>query len=78
MQHVFRDESALVAGDRSQSKPPARRHVARRVDGRVRDALQVLVDLDAFCFGFDIARREIKPADIGRAASPVDNHVGVE
>src|SRR5207253_3292117 len=64
----------LVGGDGRQRRS-AGRGVTRSVDGRVRDALQVRVDLDAARLAVDTGAHEVEVFDLGHAAGAVHDQV---
>jgi hypothetical protein len=61
-QQVARDDVSLHRGDWRQRQPAARRRVARRIDHRVRCALEILVNQDSLSVALVLGLLEFRDA----------------
>ena len=75
MKKVRRDGVTVKGRDRREPWCAARRCVARRVDGGIRDALQVFVDDDAVRIPLDAGRIKIQVIDLGHAPGAVNDEI---
>src|SRR2546428_12693088 len=72
------DNAALRAGDGPQGGPSAGRGIPRRIDCRVRHALQVFVDHYTALFVFHARSRQVQIADLWYPARTMHHHVSLE
>src|SRR2546425_898764 len=72
------DNVALIAGDRRQRGTSAGRGITRRIDYRVRHALQVFVDHYTAFIIFHTRDRQVQIADLWYPARTMHHHVSLE
>src|SRR3989441_6899203 len=72
------DNVALIAGDRRQGGTSAGRGITRRIDCRVRHALQVFVDHYTALVKFPTRARQVQIADLWYPARTMHHHVSLE
>ena len=77
-QQVRRDDAAFVAGHRSERGTSGCRAITGSVDLRIRDALQVLVDLDARRRRTHASGLEVEFVEIGHPAGSMHDEIGVD
>ena len=75
VQEILRDDLAFETRDGRQWQPRRLGGIAGGVDGRVRDALQILVHQDPAFSSFDVRRWEVEVIDLTHPASSMNDEV---
>src|SRR5215471_11091043 len=77
LQQIGGEHADVVIGLRRQRRP-VRGRIATGVDGRIRDALEELVDGNPALLSLHAAGVEVEGIELGNAAGPVHGQIGLE